>query len=504
LSGTRTSRIAGGVALSLVHKVVAVLVGLWVTRFLLERLGEAPYGLWLVALQLAAWLSLADLGVVGILPRQAAFASGRSNPEREVAQVAGETLRLVLWQWPLVALLSIGLWFFVPERWADLRGPLALLLTGFVVTFPLRVLPALVEGLQDLVFAGWVAIVSWALNTAIAVALIFAGAGLYALAAGWIATQTIPPLICLLRLRSRHPGVLPPRLPPLTRSLTREHLSRSVWVSVSQLAGALGSGADVLLIGLVLGPAALVPYVITGKLFNVAGSLPLTLAQQSGPALSQLRVAEGPDRLRQATGALSQAVLVSGGAIAAAALAANPGFVAWWVGPDRFAGMTLTALFAAVMLARHYGTTLVFAVFAFGHERAIALAGLAEGAAGVTLALLLIGPLGLSGALAGQVAAVLVVTVPLLLPLLARATGSRRRTLLAGLFPWAWRAAPALLAAVLLADALPPTLTGAALGAGVAVLLYAALMLPLVLREPLRGYVAQLARRLPRVRSAAQ
>ena len=45
---TRTRRVAGSVALSMLSQVAAMVVGLWLTRFVLGRLGQHDYGVWLV------------------------------------------------------------------------------------------------------------------------------------------------------------------------------------------------------------------------------------------------------------------------------------------------------------------------------------------------------------------------------------------------------------------------------------------------------------------------
>ncbi len=66
---TRTSRFLRGFANGYVHLMVAAVVGLWLTPFLLHRLGTDTYGLWLVGTQIIAYLLLMDLGVVELLPR---------------------------------------------------------------------------------------------------------------------------------------------------------------------------------------------------------------------------------------------------------------------------------------------------------------------------------------------------------------------------------------------------------------------------------------------------
>ena len=57
--------------------VLTLVVGLWLTPFLLGRIGTHEYGLWLITTQILGYLMLLDLGVVALAPRETAYATGR-------------------------------------------------------------------------------------------------------------------------------------------------------------------------------------------------------------------------------------------------------------------------------------------------------------------------------------------------------------------------------------------------------------------------------------------
>jgi O-antigen/teichoic acid export membrane protein len=212
-----------------------------------------------------------------------------------------------------------------------------------------------------------------------------------------------------------------------------------VWVSVSQLAQVLLGGTDVMIIGAFLGPAAVVPYACTGKLVSVLANQPQAILQSAAPALSELRTSGDRGRLFRVSSALAQATLAVSGLIACAVLAVNSGFVSWWVGREQFGGLALTVLLLAAMLVRHFNTTNVYALFCFGHERRLALTGLADGLVTLALSVVLVKLLGLSGAPLAAIAGVALVSAPLNIAALARETGVDRRRLVAMLAPWFWR-----------------------------------------------------------------
>ena len=172
---TRTSRFLGGVSAGLTYQIVVTAVGLWLTPFLLGRLGAENYGLWLTATQLLAYLTLLDVGVLALLPRDAAYATGRAGSIERAADlpdVVGRTGRIVLWQLPLLAATAWLAWFLVPASWQALQFPLGVLLATFVVTYPLRIFQATLQGLQDLAFLGGLQLAAWGIGTAVAVQLV--------------------------------------------------------------------------------------------------------------------------------------------------------------------------------------------------------------------------------------------------------------------------------------------------------------------------------------------
>src|SRR6476469_654453 len=97
---TRTHRFLGGSSLGYVYLALVTLVGLWLTPFLLRRIGQHDLGLWLVATQILGYLMLLDLGVVALLPRETAYATGRiqSGEADDLAATIATFRRVVRWQ----------------------------------------------------------------------------------------------------------------------------------------------------------------------------------------------------------------------------------------------------------------------------------------------------------------------------------------------------------------------------------------------------------------------
>lgn len=490
---SRTRRFLSGISFGYASQVLTTLVGLGLTPFLLRQIGQHDYGLWLVGTQLMFYLALLDLGVVALLPRETAFATGRVTHVKESTDlplIVGQTTRLVLWQMPLVALAAIIAWLVIPSEWEGLRHPLGVVMLAFVLTFPLRIFSAVLHGLQDLTFLGRLGIISYLVSTAITVALVLAGWGLYALAFGWTVLQLVGAGAGWYRLRTHFPTVLPKCLPELLGNATRGRVIRGLWVSLNQIATVLLNGTDILIIGKYFGPAAVVPYVCTGKLISVLANQPQMLMAAAGPALSQMRTGESRERLSQVCIALGQAMLLLSGAVVCIVLVVNQGFVRRWVGAEQYGGLVLTALILMSMLLRHWNLTVGYTLFCFGYERRLCLTALLDGLLSISAVSLFVWLYGLIGAPLGMIIGVCLVSLPANLSALARESNMTLWKLVQPLSPWFIRFVVLVLAAGALARIWTPnTVAFLAATACATALIYAAIMFPLALRYPLGIYV---------------
>jgi len=409
---SRTRRILGGTAISYIHQATIILVGLWLTPFLLHRIGQQGLGLWLVAGQVLGYLALIDLGVVAILPREVAFASGQSNIDdltEHIGSLVGRVRRIVRWQVVGLSATCLFVWWILPAEWVSLKWPLALVFVVFVASYPLRVVTATLQGLQELPFLAQSQMVGWALSAMATVALVLSGMGLYALVIGWIVAQLVPALAGWWRLRSRWPAIMSPK----TTRPVDQYFHRSIWVSVGQIAQVLLAGSDVLLLGRLLGAAAVVPYACTGKLVTVFANHPQLLMHAAQPALSELRASDSRHRLANVATALTQAMLIMSGALVVTILPVNHFFVMWWVGTTQYGGWWLSLAFAAMMLLRHWNVSTVYTLFCFGYERQISLTSLLDGIVTVVLTVLLVWKWGPIGAPVASIIGVAVVSLPI-------------------------------------------------------------------------------------------
>jgi O-antigen/teichoic acid export membrane protein len=493
---SRSQRFAGGVGFGYLNQAAATLLALGITPFVFHRIGKADYGIWLVAVQIMVYLNLMDLGVIGLLPREIAYATGRAGGREhttELPALIGRTMRIAFLQTVLIALTGLALWLTLRQGWAPLSRVAGFLLISFTVLFPLRVFAAVLEGLQDLWFVGMAQLCGTLLSALVSVTLVVWGFGLFALAAAWTTGQMVLALFCWGRIRLRFPGILPPRLPRLDRASVRRTLGSGLWLTISQVAQALLNGTDLLIIARILGPGAVVPYAFTGKLIAVMANQPQLLMQSAGPALSEMRTGESTDRQVQACNALSQASLLASGAIACLLMVTNRGFVSWWIGPSQYAGSLVCALLLIKMVLRHWNGSVAYTLFCLGGERRLALTTLLDGVVAGILAILLVPRFGLIGAPVALIAGVALISLPANLAKVGESTGRPALELVKPLAPWFRRFIPLALAAFALASLWTPSDPLRLIAASIAVAsLYGIVMLPVAFAPPLGVYIRNL------------
>jgi O-antigen/teichoic acid export membrane protein len=342
---------------------------------------------------------------------------------------------------------------------------------------------------QDLAFVGRLQLVVWAVGTALTIAFVLAGLGLYSVVLGWVFTQAAGAVGSAVRAWRLVPEVFTWR-GGAGMARPTAYLRRSTWIGLSQVAQVFLAGTDMLVVGKLLGPAVVVPYSCTTKLVSVLANHPHLLMHAAAPALSELRAGGSRERLAALTNALTIVMLVASGAIACVVIAGNALFVGWWVGPSQFGGWPLTLAAVLMMLLRHWNTAATYTLFCFGHDRRNSVTMLADGVVTLAGSLLLVHWLGIVGAPLGSLAGVLLVALPMNLSRISRDLDAPVRVIAGGLTPWLVRMLIAGGVAGLLAWHLDGTgFIGLAVGAAAAGATYAAVMAPLLVRPPLGEFM---------------
>jgi O-antigen/teichoic acid export membrane protein len=429
---------------------LAVLTGLFVTRFLVGELGQGLYGTWLATGALFAYASLADLGILGVMPWLFAEAEGAQD-QRRLRRLYDHGLAVSLAGALLHILVAIILWYFIPgalhlsvaEREA-LRGPVSVMVIFTALGYPLRLALAYRQGLQDYSFLGTLGLLQSLLNVVLVIGFAEAGAPLYGVALG----ASFPGFLSGALAAAR--TVLKDRfLLVMDFDLDWQTFKTLIGSGSGQWLGSFGwqlaFASDAVIIGY-LGHRELVPvFAITSRLGLTLMQLSWTLPDSTSVGLAQMKAQQGVPQVGAVILALLRFHLLATGFVACAVLAGNGSFVSAWVGGGLFGGSTLNALFALDVVILSIVHAVVTPIAVLGRRMTVGLLTAANGVVHVLLALVLGSFWGLPGVALATGVSALLANLPAGLRLLSSMTGIASSELRSVVFgPWVLRGLPCL------------------------------------------------------------
>ncbi len=184
---------------------INVLVGIFLTPFILHRLGDAAYGIWVLIFSITGYYGLFDLGIRSSLVRYVARAkaSGDLNYASKIINTSLFTYSC-LGAFGLMTTVLVSAYvntFFHVDAQFHATTPWLLLMVGAAVSlgFPLGVSSGVLEALQRFDVLGWTSIASTLARAALIVVALRHGYGL--LMAVFI-TVALPIVAYRLRFKS--------------------------------------------------------------------------------------------------------------------------------------------------------------------------------------------------------------------------------------------------------------------------------------------------------------
>lgn len=386
---------------------IPMLAGFVVAPFLVHRLGETEYGLWILVLSLTGYFNLFDLGVCGSVGRNMAFHRARGDREQINATLSTALAFLVgVAGLVVLATLAVSVLFFdlfaVPEDQAEeVRLALLVVGAGMAVSLPLSAFDAALWSMQRFDVINKIEVPAALLRTGLAFAAVLAGWGLVALAA-------VSALVAVLTLAVK--GVWTFRLDaelalrwdqvggPAARGL----FGFGVWSFLLSLSRMVTERVGALVIGARLGARFVTPQSIAAKLTGYASGLMVAGSEVLTPVATALHADEDHERQKR--------LFVEGGKYCAALalffvvffLLLGWPFLALWVNPKLadWAALPLVILALGELLPMTQQCTYGLILGASRH-RTLAMLCLMENAAAIAMALLLVGPYGLVGVCVG-------------------------------------------------------------------------------------------------------
>jgi O-antigen/teichoic acid export membrane protein len=428
-SGAVTAKsLVGGVALNYIGMAIASAIGFFLTPYMIHRLGGTSFGVLMLSTAMLNYATLLDFGIglsVMKLVADRAHEADRTGIQRLVSTV------LVLYGavGVVIVIVALALYgpisgqFHVPAgqqdafRWCYVCASLAI-----GVTFPFSVFTAVITGHRDFALQNRFVILQSLVSAAGTVVLLELGYGVIAVAVLNLGIAVAQFVIKVLVVHAKY-AVRFAR-DRVDRTVLPSVLAFASWVFVINVASKVIFDTDTIVVGALLGPAAVAIYQVAlapnvvlrkfGEQFNV-------VALTGG---SSLHAQGQPDAVRRLflESTRMTAVIMLPFAIVFGAWGHS--FIALWVGPAFHDADNALLYLALAMTAIAIQGTASQIIMAHSRHRVMAIATTCEAIANLALSIVLGKRYGIEGVALGTLLPTLVTAFAVALPYAAKLTGS--------------------------------------------------------------------------------
>jgi O-antigen/teichoic acid export membrane protein len=381
---------------------VNIVVGIFLSPFILHRLGDTAFGIWVLIFSVTGYYGLFDLGIRSSVIRYVSTYTATGDQEG-LAKLINTSLATysgigaVAMAVTLLCSLFIDRLFRIPPEFLVTARWLFLMVGAAVALgFPTGVFGGILEGLQRFYFVNLTNVVSTLLRAALIVLALTHGRGLLTVA---FITVALPILSSLVRA-AIVVQVLPIRFGWRYVDLgsLREIANYSAVSFILMIAYKLRFKTDEIVIGTFLSVTAITYFSIGDRLLDYAAEVVSSLAQIFVPMSGQSHATGKTDRLRTILVAGNRACAFIILPIAATLIILGKSVIAAWVGTRYIAASypVLLVLVVPMTFALAQAAS-VRILYGMAKHQALAWVTLMESIANLSLSIALIRPMGIVG-----------------------------------------------------------------------------------------------------------
>jgi O-antigen/teichoic acid export membrane protein len=382
------------------------MVGIFLTPFMLHKLGDSGYGLWVLASAFTGYYGILDLGLRSAILRYVARYAAVKDWENlgrvlTTALLAYAAISVVMVFVTIVAAWKFEIWFHVAHDWAGSSKLLLLIFgIGSAVGVPLGAFAGVLEGLQKFTLLNIVQVISSALRALLIVICLSSGYGLVTLAMITVGVNLAGSLT--------YAAVAYRTFPQLTVRWSNAQLStfRTLagfgivvfWIGIAQQ---LRFQTDAVVIGGFVSVQAITLFAVGGKLIAYATEAVQVTAQVFTPMSSHYDATNNLDQLRRTLvvgNRYSSFVMLP---LAAILLIIGKSIIRVWVGPAYLSGYTVLAILTVPTTLYLVQAASTKTLYGMGRHRTLAIVLLAEGIANLVLSIAFSKPYGINGVALG-------------------------------------------------------------------------------------------------------
>jgi O-antigen/teichoic acid export membrane protein len=381
---------------------VNLAIGIFLSPFILHRLGDAAYGIWVLIFSFTGYYGLFDLGIRSSIVRFVSKFTATQDKE-EISKLISTSFFAYTCIGAAVMLITITICIFLnsifhipAEFHSSARGLLLMVGGAVALGFPLGIFGGILEGLQKFYIFNWTGIVSLVLRGVLIVIFLEKGYGLLTAAA---ITVILPLLAACVRavvaLRALPVSL---RLEYVNRATFREMAGYSGITFLIMVAARLRFQTDEIVIGTALSAAAITYFSIGARIVDYATDVVNSLAQLFVPMSSQSDAAGNINRVRKIFIAGNRACAFTILPISAMLIILGKSVIEVWVGrkyvAQSYPVLLILLIPCTLMLAQAASGRILMGL---SQHKTLATVTLVEGISNLILSIVLVRPYGIIG-----------------------------------------------------------------------------------------------------------
>jgi O-antigen/teichoic acid export membrane protein len=381
---------------------INILVGIFLSPFILHRLGDTAYGIWILIFSVTGYYGLFDLGIRSSVVRYVSTYTA-TNDQEGLAKLINTSLATYTGIGVLAMIVTLACSVFVdrifriPAEFLSTARLLFLMVgTAVALGFPTGIFGGILEGLQRFYFVNLTNVISTLLRAALIVVVLQRGYGLLTVA---LITVVLPLLSSLARAAIAL-RVLPVRFGwrYVDRTAFREIANYSAVSFILMIGYKLRYKTDEIVIGTFLSVTAITYFSIGDRLLDYAAELVGSLAQIFVPMVGQSHAKGDTNRLRKIWIAGNRACAMIIFPITAVLIILGKSIITAWVGAKYVAQSypVLVVLAVPMMFTLAQGAS-VRTLYGMAKHRSLAIVTLMESVSNLILSIILIRPFGIVG-----------------------------------------------------------------------------------------------------------
>ncbi len=379
-----------------------VLVGLFLSPFLLHWLGDTAFGIWVLIFSITGYYGLFDLGIRSSVVRYVSKFTATDDIE-DLAKLINTSLFTYSCIGVFSLLVTVFLSFYVdhifkipPEFHSTARWLLLMVGASVGIGFPLGVVGGYLDGLQRFYINNWANIAGDVARLVLIILAVRRGRGLLTIAA---ITVLLPIVLYVIR------GIVAYRILPVPFGL--KYVDRATFRTMANYSGVtliimvatqLKFKTDNLVIGTMISAAAVTYFSIGARIVSYAQQMVMALAQNFLPLASQSEATGNTNRLRKVFLAGNRVCAFTAFPIAVTLLILGKSVIEVWVGKKyvatSYSVLVILIIPATLMWAQAASGRVLFGI---SKHRTWAFVTLGEGIANLVLSIILVRFYGIVG-----------------------------------------------------------------------------------------------------------